>query len=228
MNKENKIKDFFNKRIKKFGYEKFIAEIAEENISGQMILNFLKENIKNKKKKILDAGCGEGRFSKYFIENGYNITSMDFSEEYLKVAKKNIGKGKFILGSVTNLPFKDNSFNYIFSVDVFQHVPDLEKAIKECHRVLKKDGVLIIIDKNMYGFNERSLIPQKLIKNIKDLRTWKYSGFRERWFSPKKLKKMINKYFDSARFEYLIEKNKNNIFQTFPQLNLFVAWIAKK
>ena len=228
MNKEEKIKDFYNKRIKKLGDEKFLAEITEENISGGMILSFLKENIKDKKKKILDAGCGEGRFSRYFIENGYDITGMDFSEEYVRVAKKNLKKGKFVVGSVTRIPFKDNSFDYIFSVDVFQHIPDLEKALAETYRVLKKEGSLIIIDKNKYGLNKKYLIPQKLIKNIRDLRTWKYSGYKEKWFSPKKLRKILNKLFRNVKYKYLIEKNKKKIFYSLPQLNLFVAWIAKK
>jgi len=228
MNKEEKIKEFYDKRIKSFGDEKFSANISKENVSGQIILKFLKENVKNKKKKILDAGCGEGRFLKYFVDNKYNITGMDLSKEYIRLAKKNVGKGKFVVGSVTNIPFKDNSFDYIFSVDVFQHVPDLNKAIKETQRVLKKGGTLIIIDKNKYGLNKKYLIPQKLIKNIKDLGGWTYSGFKEQWFSPKKLKEKIKKQFKEVKYTYLIEKNKPSLFRSFPKLNLFVAWIAKK
>jgi ubiquinone/menaquinone biosynthesis C-methylase UbiE len=226
-NKEKEIKKFFNKRIQVQGDKSFSPDIGARNDSGYMILDFLKNNL-DAKKKILDAGCGEGRFSKYFIEKGVNITSMDFSEEYVRLAKKKIGKGKFIVGSVTKLPFKDKSFDYIFSVDVLQHVPDLKKAIREFHRVLKKGGVLIVIDKNKFGVHRKYLIPHRLIQKCKEMTGWRYSGFRERWFSPKKFREELAKRFKEAKFEYLMEKNKSKIFKTFPKLNFFVAWTAKK
>ena len=227
MNKqEERIKYFFNKRIKMQGRKNFSSEIGK-NDSAFMILNYLRKNI-DIRKKILDAGCGEGRFSKYFIEKGADITSMDFSEEYVKLAKKNIRKGKFVLGSVTNIPFPDNYFDYIFSVDVLQHVPELKKAISEFHRVLKKGGVLIIIDKNKLGLHKKYLIPNILVQKYKEMAEWRYSGFKEQWFMPKKLKKIIDEKFGNSRYKYLTEKNKNKIFTKISQLNLYVVWIAKK
>jgi ubiquinone/menaquinone biosynthesis C-methylase UbiE len=226
-NKEKDIKNFFNKRIQIQGDSNFSPEIGDKNDSGFMILDFLKKRI-NQKKKILDAGCGEGRFSRYFIENKANITSMDFSEEYIRLAKKNLKKGRFVIGSVTNLPFKDNSFDFIFSVDVLQHVPDLEKAIKEFFRVLRKGGALIIVDKNKFGLHKKYLIPGRLIQKYKELTGWRYSSFKERWFNPKEFKEKLSRIFKEVEYEYLIENNKNQIFKIFPKLNLFVAWTAKK
>ena len=225
--KEEELKEFFNKRIRVQGDKNFSPEIGSKNYSGIMILDFLKRNI-SPKDKILDAGCGEGRFSKYFIGDERDITSMDFSEEYVRLAKKNVGKGKFVVGSVTEIPFKDNSFDCIFSVDVLQHVPDLKKALSEFHRVLKKGGKLIIIDKNKFGIHRKYLIPNKLIQTYREITTWKYSGFKERGFNPEKFRNELGKVFEEARFEYLMERNKSNLFKMFPKLNLFVAWIAKK
>ncbi|HOW36925.1 MAG TPA: class I SAM-dependent methyltransferase, partial [Candidatus Pacearchaeota archaeon] len=110
--KEKKVQDFFNKRIKVQGDDNFTPEIGSKNESGWMILNFLKSQI-GKKGKILDAGCGVGRFARYFIENGFNLIGMDFSKEDVRLAKQKIGKGTFVVGSVTEIPFKDNSFDYI-------------------------------------------------------------------------------------------------------------------
>jgi len=226
-NKEEKIKEFFNKRIKFQGDEKFASDIGNKNDSGIMILNFLKSKI-DKKGRILDAGCGEGRFSKYFIENRANITSMDFSEEYIRIAKKNINKGKFVIGSVTKLPFKDNSFDYIFSVDVLQHVPDLEKAIKEFFRVLRKGGTLIIVNKNKFGFHKKYFIPYRWIQKYKEIKEYRYSGFKERWFNPNRFKKELTRTFRKVQLVYLIEPKKAIIFKISPKLNFFVAWVAKK
>lgn len=224
---EDKIRYFFNKRIKIQGEDNFSSEIGSKNDSGIMILNFLKKEI-NIQKRILDGGCGEGRFSKYFIEVGANITSMDFSEEYVKLAKKKLKRGKFVVGSVTKMPFPDESFDYIFSVDVLQHVPDLKKAILEFHRVLKKNGKLIIIDKNKFGLHKKYMIPKILIQKYREATEWRYSGFKERWFRPKRFNKLIGGVFRDAKYEYLMENKKNRIFKLFPKLSLYVAWTAKK
>ncbi len=226
MNKEKEIKEFYNKRIKLMGKENFKPKIAKDNFAAKSILNILKKEIDLKDKKILDAGCGEGRFSKYFIEKNANITSLDISEEYINVIKANIRRGKFVVGSVTDLPFPKNSFDYIFSVDVLQHVPNINKAIKEFHRVLKINGKVIIIDKNKFGLNSKYLIPQILIQKYKELTEWRYEGFKERWFSPNKFERVIKLYFKETEYEYIIEKNK--IFKIFPKINLFVVYTARK
>lgn len=226
--KEQRIKVFFNERIKDQGDEEFVPEIGKTNFAGQAILEFLKDHIETKNKKILDAGCGEGRFSKYFIDTRADITSMDFSEEYIRVDKKNMPKGKFVVGSVTDIPFPNNSFDYIFSVDVLQHVPELRKSIQEFHRVLKKGGTLFIIDKNKKGLNPKLLIPQIWIQKYKELTEHRYSEFKERWFLPEKFKEFIAQDFDEVKYTYLTEKNKSKIFIRHPKLNLFVVWVARK
>jgi len=228
INKEEKIKEFFNKRIKRVGSDKFTSEIGKNNLAGQAIACFLKNHIDVKRKKILDAGCGEGRFSKYFIDSGANITSMDFSEEYIHLNEKNIPNGKFTVGSVTNIPFPSNTFDYIFTVDVLQHVPNLKKALQEFQRVLKKNGTLIIVDKNKWGLNSKILIPQIIIQKYKELTEWRYSEFKERWFIPEKFKVLIGDYFNDVKYCYILEENKNKLFKKFPKLNFFVAWVAKK
>ena len=45
--------------------------------------------------------------------------------------------------------FPDESFDAVFSIEAFEHIPDTEKAASECCRVLKKGGKIIIIDKNL-------------------------------------------------------------------------------
>lgn len=226
--KEEKIREFFNKRIQRQGRSSFVSEISKKNISGQAIDVFLRKKIPLTGTKILDAGCGEGRFSRQFIENGANITSMDFSEEYIKICKENFSRGKFIIGSVTSLPFKENTFDYIFTVDVLQHVPDIEKAISEFYRVLKKGGKLFIIDKNRRGINNKYFLPERLLFRIKNIFRKTYKSFRERWFAPEKLKTMIGKKFRYVKYQYLIEKNKSLIFHKIKKMNLLVGWEARK
>lgn len=105
----------------------------------------LTEDINNK--KILDAGCGTGWFSKFSAERGAFVTSMDLGENLLaKVALK--CPSDRIVGSILDIPFQDNTFDVVISSEVIEHVPDPFKAIQELFRVLKPGGTMILTTPN--------------------------------------------------------------------------------
>jgi ubiquinone/menaquinone biosynthesis C-methylase UbiE len=91
--------------------------------------------------KIVDIGCGTGKNVEAFSEFG-PVTGIDSSEEALKFCKKrglpNVSKGD---AEKTNLPA--NSFALVTLLDVLEHTDDT-KTLKEIHRILKKDGLLLI------------------------------------------------------------------------------------
>jgi 2-polyprenyl-3-methyl-5-hydroxy-6-metoxy-1,4-benzoquinol methylase len=94
-------------------------------------------------KKLLDAGCGTGHFSKEAAEKGAIVTSLDIGERLLeKVAEK--CDAKRVIGSVLSLPFEANNFDIVISSEVIEHTEDPYLAIKEFHRVLKPGGILAL------------------------------------------------------------------------------------
>lgn len=79
-------------------------------------------------------------------------------------------------GDITKLPFKDNSVDVIFCSEVLEHVPNYKKALKECSRVLKKNGALILTvpthmhywkDDDDYVGHIRRFNPETLQNDIK-------------------------------------------------------------
>lgn len=112
----------------------------------------LKKN-KLKKEKILEIGCGNGRDSIYFANNGLNIIGIDLSTNALKLAKKNKilrVKNKRFQNLITfkkadaeKLPFSNDYFGGIYSVGVL-HSTNLKKSFSEIYRVLKKNGIALI------------------------------------------------------------------------------------
>jgi len=96
-----------------------------------------------KNKKILDIGCGSGRFTNAFAKLGCKLAvGVDLGDHGLEVArqysKKNRLKNtKFVKASVLKLPFKDNSFDFIFCKGVLHHTGNLYGGLKELKRVLK-------------------------------------------------------------------------------------------
>jgi len=103
--------------------------------------------------KVLDLGCGNGRLYEILKDKEVEYTGIDISENLINVAKKKYPKGQFVIGDGINLPFKDHSFDIVYSIAVFHHLPSRELRIqflKEAKRVLKKDGKIILIVWNLW------------------------------------------------------------------------------
>jgi len=95
--------------------------------------------------KILDGGCGSGRYLIYFGELGYDITGADFSANAVKAAKKINANLKVVQATVLDLPFASQSLDYYLSFGVLEHFIDgPEQGLREAHRILKEGGMLLL------------------------------------------------------------------------------------
>lgn len=95
--------------------------------------------------KVLDWGCGNGRFYEVFKSGDYY--GVDISEKMIEIARTRYPKGRFQVVEPLNLPFPDNFFDKIFSLAVFHHLPSKEfriQFLKEAKRILKLEGILIL------------------------------------------------------------------------------------
>ena len=108
-------------------------------------LDISKDNV------ILDIGCGGGVNVKRFLKMTENkVYGIDYSElaveRSIKLNKSAVDEGKceIIKGSVSNLPFNDNSFDIVTGFETVYFWPDFENDLKEVLRVLKDDGVIFI------------------------------------------------------------------------------------
>lgn len=104
---------------------------------------------------VLDAGCGTGLATLAFYEAGYRpkeTFALDLSFKSLEVAKEQFEEDKIravrnvrpVQGNLLNLPFEDEKFDVVLTCGALEYVP-LEKGLEELARVLKKDGVLVLI-----------------------------------------------------------------------------------
>ncbi len=95
---------------------------------------------------ILDYGCGDGRYTsilkQFFPES--SIYGSDISDIGLKIAKENHPDAQYISMSDETIDFADSSFDLIISIEVLEHVKNVEKSTREIGRLLKPHGMVLI------------------------------------------------------------------------------------
>lgn len=111
------------------------------------VFNRLKYLYNNK--RVLDLACGDGEYLANFSKSSVGV---DISEKNINFCKK---RGLNVLYANLNneLPFFDNSFDVIYASNIIEHVESPFNFLRECRRIIKKDGYIILCVPN-----EQSLI----------------------------------------------------------------------
>jgi ubiquinone/menaquinone biosynthesis C-methylase UbiE len=130
------------------GYDK-IAEVYQANRHELDNMNQLKEfaNLLPKNAKILDVGCGAGvPVARFLVESGFQVVGIDFSEEMLRLARKNVPRATFVEEDMTKLDFADNSFDGLTAFYSIIHVPREKQPLlfESFHRILKPEGIMLV------------------------------------------------------------------------------------
>ena len=125
--------------------KKKLAEVTDNSVQ---IMTGIQDYFKGK--KILDFGCGVGRFTdtlKVLSENGL-VYGVDINQWAIDKATKTLPEIDFRHFDGEKIPFPTGFFNVIFTWTVLQHIPneELEKVIIEFRRVLKNDGHIIVYE----------------------------------------------------------------------------------
>jgi SAM-dependent methyltransferase len=95
---------------------------------------------------VLDVGCGMGRFADVVSRWGGNVVACDLSYA-VEAAHQNLGRRDnvaILQADVFRMPFREASFDIIYSIGVLHHTPDCEKAFRRLPRLLKPGGRIAI------------------------------------------------------------------------------------
>jgi SAM-dependent methyltransferase len=92
--------------------------------------------------RILDAGCGSGRFMVELAKLG-NVTGVELSDTSVSLARER-QLGEVVAGSVLEMPFPENSFDLAVSLDVIEHLDDDLAALRELRRTVTPGGALLV------------------------------------------------------------------------------------
>lgn len=93
--------------------------------------------------KLLDVGCAYGYFMEVAKEAGFEVFGVDSSDYAVKQAKKKFGK-KVKKAFLSEVNFREKSFDVVTLFDVFEHLENPEGDLKKVNKILKDDGLLVI------------------------------------------------------------------------------------
>lgn len=166
--------------------------------------------------KFLEIGCGLGYFSEKAHKLGANVTGIDVGENLLKISRKRVPNGRFVLGSASRLPFPKGAFDCVLCTEVIEHVENQSKAIGEMFRVTKKGGVLVITSPNRFF--------KPLFDFLSKIGARPYHG-NEKWYYPGKFKGILERkgiILKEYYFNFLIPIDLFGGLENFKQLKYFM------
>ncbi len=152
-------------------------------------------------RRVLDVGCGKGRFARVLKERypDARVTAMDLSPAMLGYAPSALLR---VAGTMTALPFADGAFDGAYATESLEHAVEIDKAVAEICRVVKPGGRIVVIDKNSEHWG-RFKTPE-----------W------ERWFRPKDLERLLATHCREVASQPI------SYWEDVAPDGLFVAWTA--
>jgi len=148
--------------------------------------------------KILEVGCGPGRYTSVLAHIGNNITGIDINEAQLKSARQRIDELGFknvhlqYADAYQYLKHNRGKFDIVLALDVMEHMPDPHEFCRLAHDAISNKGVLAIIVPNGYSLAELGFQTFSVLINEKVFKR----EFPEGWnhiqrFSLRSIKKIV-------------------------------------
>lgn len=182
--------------------DSIMSDISCEDGRYKIIYTEVKKSYNVAGQRVLDVGCGKGRYLKNLLKNMPNnrYFGVDLSQRVLdNIVDPRIEKKE---GSLTCIQYEDNQFDITYSCEALEHAIDIRSAIGELARVTKVGGKIIIIDKNREAYGRLQI------------RDW------EVWFGVEELREIMEEFCS----EVIVHQNVS--YESKKNDELFAAWIG--
>ena len=170
-------------------------------------------------KKVLEIGVGAGTDHVQFARAGALLSGIDLTEEGVAMVKKRLAleglHSDLRRSDAENLPFDDNSFDYVYSWGVLHHTPDTEKAVSEVYRVCKPGGRVCIMLYHRYSllavqfWLRYGLLKLKPFRSLRDVIYHHMESIGTKSYSQKEVRKLFHQ-FTNVRITPLLTTGDTN------------------
>jgi ubiquinone/menaquinone biosynthesis C-methylase UbiE len=134
----------------------FYESVAAHRYAAEPCIREMAEFERWTGKHVLEVGCGMGTDLRQFAASGAPVIGIDLTWQGVQMAKTAFElfglKGSFVVADAEMLPFRDDSFDLVYSNGVIHHTPDTPATVREIHRVAKADGEVrvMVYHRNSY------------------------------------------------------------------------------
>jgi SAM-dependent methyltransferase len=119
--------------------------------------------------RILEAGCGAGRFTQLALETGAGVFSFDLSSAVEAAWRNNAGTSKLTVfqASIYEIPLRKGTFDKIFCMGVLQHCPDVASAFRSLPPFLRPGGEIVVdVYEKTNGFPPLKYLARPFVKRL--------------------------------------------------------------
>lgn len=140
---KDRVKDVFGQLATVYEHTVDTKSLYNSEYERPAMLKQLPYDLENR--AILDAGCAAGWYTQQLILRGANVVATDISPEMVSSTKRRVGDRAQILclDLEGDLPFDDNSFDFIVSSLTLHYMKDWSKTFSEFHRILRPKGIFL-------------------------------------------------------------------------------------
>lgn len=134
---------------------------APLNVKRRLSLIARYTDLRNK--YILDCGCGSGEYVLKLFEYSRDVFGLEYDENKVRTFRAlNIYPENVVQGDIEQLEFQDNQFDVVLLNEVLEHIPNESNALRQIHRVLRKNGILALFSPNrLYPFETHGVLMKK-------------------------------------------------------------------
>lgn len=138
------IREFYDADAVSYDEKRFGEDSWETNVHQNILLDFL-SNI-HEQSRVLEVGCGTGRFTKTLVKQEFETTAVDLSEAMIRETLRRChsldgqNPPSVLNADVNNIALDDDSFDVCIMINVTSHLPNPEVSFQEIARVVRTGG----------------------------------------------------------------------------------------
>ena len=139
-----------------FTGERVIPGLVDVDLWNEHISRYTFAARLARRKRVLDVGCGAGYGTAELAQTAREATGIDVSAEAVEYAQTHYGQVnvRFEVGSATEMPFVDASFDLVVAFEVIEHLENWQQLLTEARRVLAPGGQLVVSTPNKLYYAE--------------------------------------------------------------------------